>query len=169
MPDGHRPQQLAQTLSSQLFTGVRLVIPGVNSWDVDTLTVNNCSVELGNAGFDLNVGGDLILNNGGIAMGSLVCGGDVTLTNGSKLHVYSSATNGVTDYGARMSVTGDVTVGPSCWIYPYSDAANGGSLLMRMDDLTVAPDEQGLLYTFSLPPGAYATTVLREFMRPPKA
>lgn len=40
--------------------------------------------------------------------------------------------------------------------------------ILAMDDLTVAPDEQGLLFTFSLPPGAYATTVLREFMRPPK-
>jgi tRNA pseudouridine13 synthase len=38
--------------------------------------------------------------------------------------------------------------------------------ILAMDDLSVQPDEQGLLFSFSLPPGAYATTVLREFMRP---
>ncbi|MBI5063980.1 MAG: tRNA pseudouridine(13) synthase TruD [Desulfatitalea sp.] len=39
--------------------------------------------------------------------------------------------------------------------------------ILAMEDLSVQPDEQGLLFTFSLPPGAYATNVLREFMRPP--
>ncbi len=34
-----------------------------------------------------------------------------------------------------------------------------------LDDLTVAPHPDGLLFTFSLPKGAYATTVLREFIR----
>jgi tRNA pseudouridine13 synthase len=34
------------------------------------------------------------------------------------------------------------------------------------DDLEIAPSEQGLRLRFSLPAGAYATTLLREFTRP---
>jgi tRNA pseudouridine13 synthase len=38
---------------------------------------------------------------------------------------------------------------------------------LGIEDLAVEPDDQGLLFTFTLPPGAYATIVLREFMRTP--
>jgi tRNA pseudouridine13 synthase len=41
--------------------------------------------------------------------------------------------------------------------------------ILDVGDLSVQPDQQGLLFSFSLPPGAYATVVLREFMRPPDA
>ncbi len=41
--------------------------------------------------------------------------------------------------------------------------------ILTLDDLQVQPEEQGLRFSFTLPPGAYATTVLREFMRPPLA
>ncbi len=37
--------------------------------------------------------------------------------------------------------------------------------LLYLHDLVIQLDEAGLLYTFSLPSGAYATSVLREFMR----
>ncbi len=37
--------------------------------------------------------------------------------------------------------------------------------LLYLNDLVIQPDEAGLRYTFSLPSGAYATSVLREFMR----
>ena len=36
---------------------------------------------------------------------------------------------------------------------------------IQPDGLRVSPDPQGLLFEFSLPKGAYATTVLREFMK----
>ena len=36
---------------------------------------------------------------------------------------------------------------------------------LLLDDLTVEPHPDGLLFTFSLPKGAYATTVLREVMK----
>ena len=35
------------------------------------------------------------------------------------------------------------------------------------DDLTVAQTEAGIVVQFSLPKGAFATTVLREFMKVP--
>ena len=38
--------------------------------------------------------------------------------------------------------------------------------LIRLQDLTIRSAEQGLAFSFSLPAGAYATTVLREFTRP---
>jgi tRNA(Glu) U13 pseudouridine synthase TruD len=34
-----------------------------------------------------------------------------------------------------------------------------------LDDLSIEPHTDGLLFTFTLPKGAYATTVLREFMK----
>jgi len=36
---------------------------------------------------------------------------------------------------------------------------------LLLDDLEVEEHPNGLLFTFSLPKGSYATTVLREFMK----
>jgi len=36
---------------------------------------------------------------------------------------------------------------------------------LYLDDLSIEPHPEGLLFTFTLPKGAYATTVLREFMK----
>jgi tRNA pseudouridine13 synthase len=46
--------------------------------------------------------------------------------------------------------------------------ANGSrrTALLYLNDLAIEPCPSGLQFTFSLPSGAYATTVLREFMRP---
>jgi tRNA pseudouridine13 synthase len=41
--------------------------------------------------------------------------------------------------------------------------------VLRLDDLAISPAEAGLEFSFTLPSGAYATTVMREFMRPPLA
>ena len=43
------------------------------------------------------------------------------------------------DYGALLSVTGDLTIGASSWIYPYSHDTDGGSVLFRMNNLEIAP------------------------------
>ncbi len=37
--------------------------------------------------------------------------------------------------------------------------------LLFLDDLAIQPDEQGLWFAFTLPQGAYATVVMREFIR----
>jgi tRNA pseudouridine13 synthase len=39
--------------------------------------------------------------------------------------------------------------------------------LLHLEDLCIEPASTGLLFTFALPSGAYATTVMREFMRQP--
>ena len=36
---------------------------------------------------------------------------------------------------------------------------------LLIPDLTVSPNDEGLFFTFSLPKGAYATSVMREFLR----
>lgn len=41
--------------------------------------------------------------------------------------------------------------------------------LLYPTDMTIQPGETGLLFYFTLPSGAYATTVMREFMRPHRA
>lgn len=38
-----------------------------------------------------------------------------------------------------------------------------------VEDLEIEPAPEGLMFSFTLPSGAYATTVLREFMRPVRA
>jgi tRNA pseudouridine13 synthase len=38
-------------------------------------------------------------------------------------------------------------------------------LVIRVDDLQIAPDPAGLRFRFTLPSGVYATTLLREFMK----
>ena len=37
--------------------------------------------------------------------------------------------------------------------------------VLRIDDLAIRKEEAGLQFTFTLPRGAYATMVMREFMR----
>jgi predicted enzyme related to lactoylglutathione lyase len=60
------------------------------------------------------------------------------VTNGGSLHVHAGMTNGVTpDYGALMTVTGDVVVSSNSWIYPYSHPTNGGSALFRAQNVTI--------------------------------
>ena len=39
------------------------------------------------------------------------------------------------------------------------------AVILNLDDLAIVKVPQGLEFTFTLPSGAYATTVLREFTR----
>ena len=38
--------------------------------------------------------------------------------------------------------------------------------VLFLDDFSISPVNEGLEFRFTLPSGAYATTVMREFMRP---
>jgi tRNA pseudouridine13 synthase len=40
---------------------------------------------------------------------------------------------------------------------------------LRLDDIGLERTDQGLMFSFALPKGAYATTVLRELMKNPEA
>ncbi len=69
---------------------------------------------------------------------SLAVGGRLFLTNNASLYVFSGMTNSTwTNYGARVSVTGDVVIASNCWVYPYSHYTNGGSVFFQAADLLV--------------------------------
>jgi hypothetical protein len=155
---------LSQTLTSNLFTDVRLY--GFTSWTVNSLTVSNCAVDLAESGFQLTVNNNItIATNGALGVGgelgaslvSLKCGGSIILTNGGSLSVYGGFTNGTPDYGGLVSVTNDMVIGVKSWIYPYSHSTNGGSVLFRMRDLLTATNcgfnAIGRGYTTSQGPG----------------
>lgn len=50
---------------------------------------------------------------------------------------------------------------------PLRAAGSRRAGLLFIDDLHISPEEDGMRFCFTLPSGAYATTVMREFMRPP--
>jgi tRNA pseudouridine13 synthase len=51
----------------------------------------------------------------------------------------------------------------------FGDLASGTRrpLLIWPEDLTIQPTSDGLLFEFALPAGAYATVLLREFLKLP--
>ncbi|MBI2441942.1 MAG: G8 domain-containing protein [Lentisphaerae bacterium] len=103
-----------------------------------------------NSGPILNVGQDVVLTNDGILRlysgltnagmtATLTVTGNMILARGGRLDVFSGMTNPATaDYGALVSVSGDVTIATNSWIYPYSHSTNGGSALFRMRNLSIA-------------------------------
>ena len=94
----------------------------------------------------LNVGGNLTLGAGRLELRSaattplsITVNGSLGLTNGAALAVYSAATNGVApDYGALVSVLGELYVGSNCFVYPYSHQTNGGSAMFMVGSLNLA-------------------------------
>lgn len=70
----------------------------------------------------------------------LQVGGDLLLTNQSKLLVYPTYTNAdVGPHGAYVTVGGTLELGSNCWIHPHSQPTNGGSLLIRANRVVIAP------------------------------
>jgi hypothetical protein len=63
--------------------------------------------------------------------------GGLIVTNGAILSVYSPATNGATQWGLLVSVSGTVSIAGNAWIHPYSQNTNGGSAWFRCLDLVV--------------------------------
>jgi len=95
----------------------------------------------------LNVTNNVILNNGTLSFwyaltnpASLMIGGNLTLTNGAKCYLYSGSTNAVgANYGGLLDLSGrDLTIPTNCVIYPASEPTNGGSMLMRMQNLSIS-------------------------------
>ncbi len=116
--------------------GSLILYPGSNN--IRTLTV-----QPGGTGYvsqltceSALVGGALIL---AVDPATLICSGNLTVTNGGRFYVYSGATNAATtNYGALVRVDGDLTVYTDAWIYPYSNATNGGSPYFALGNLAIA-------------------------------
>ncbi len=124
----------------------RIVAPGFTSWALPGLTVTNAIIGFED-GFSLNISGDLSIGAGGglalagnpglnadgrIAVSSgalvlntctqMVCGGDLVVTNGGSLHVFSPATNSVRREGAVIRVAGTLHVGASGFVGGFVDS-----------------------------------------------
>lgn len=71
---------------------------------------------------------------------ALRCGGDVTLTNSSVLHLFAGQTNGTAGaYGGLLGITGKLEIASGSWVYPWSHPTNGGSIKMELGTVMVQP------------------------------
>ena len=118
-------------------------IPNWTAWNMDTLLVTNGWFSIpGATNLQISVTNDVaVWGSGGILEfegARLDCGGNLLLQSNAALIVRSANTNGVSpDYGALVSVTGNISVATGTWIYAHS-ATNGGAPLFRAGSLTVA-------------------------------
>lgn len=137
---------LDETLDNNLFTQVDLHIPSLNYWAIDRLSVKNCSVFLAQDGIKLDVAGDLTIGDKGhLGLGSfcgdgvvsLICGGNLYVTNSGALSVFAGLTNGVDSYGALVDVAGDMTVANTGWVYPYCHTNTGAAVKFNMENLWI--------------------------------
>lgn len=94
----------------------------------------------------VSIGGSAVLNGGALSIGgldqegtaALNVTGNLTLTNGATLYIYSGVTNAAVSNGATMAIQGDVAIASNSWLYPYSHSTNGGTPILTMGDLTIA-------------------------------
>jgi hypothetical protein len=145
-------------------TGHWMAPPGY--WTTPSLTVTNGWIRFPADGMRLTVTGDVTVTGAGAglelggnaSMGKtlfregtylnyvlvsamtnppeLAVGGNLTLTNGGFLRLYSAPTNGA-PFGAYLAVTGSLVVGASSALYPVSDPTNGGSVRIGAEAVTV--------------------------------
>ena len=143
----------------QGFTGYLVATP-VTNWSTNALTLTNAwlgfltnwtlaatNLTIQNAGAlqllpgNLNCASLTIQNTGVLDLkaGNLICTGDLTVTNGGALYIYSAATNGAgPDYGALVSVGGTLRIASNSWVYPVSSIYDGGSPFFQVKDLTIS-------------------------------
>ena len=124
------------------FTGSTVTVGG--NLDLST-DAKGASFIYAGPGASLTVGGDVTVDTGWLELfgnganpAALHVGGNLLLANSGNMYVHAGVTNGAVEYGALVSVTGDMTVVTNCHVYPYSDSTNGGSALFRVANLTVA-------------------------------
>lgn len=159
VPDG---QLLTEPATMARWNGEVL---GVASWSPTNLVVSNCTIRFAAAGFRLAVSNELrIATNGVLMLGgdsiitdasvglygpflrytsttagpSLTVSGNLVVTNNGALHVYGGVTNNTTaDYGASVSIQGNVNIYSGCSILPVSHPTNGGSVLFSLNNLYI--------------------------------
>jgi hypothetical protein len=112
---------------------------GINTWAWQTGNNSNW-VTAGNwsLGWAPTNGEIAVINNAKVTLTNDTADlGGLIVTNGAILSVYSPLTNGATQWGLLVSVSGTVSVAGNAWIYPYSQNTNGGSAWFRCLDLVV--------------------------------
>jgi hypothetical protein len=90
---------------------------------------------------NLTVSGSVVLP---VSVG-LTLTGNLVLTNAGTLSVNAGPTNSMgPNYGALVSVGGDIVIYTNSWIYPVSDPTNGGSVRFTVSNLTVPTTNAGI-------------------------
>ncbi len=146
-----------QLLVSPLTWDGQILPAGQSDFAWPSLTLSNGWMRFPIEGLRMAVDGDLVLTGGlarleigrtddlygrlyrsiGTTGPVLHVGGNVLVGTGAVLCVFSGCSN-ETDYGALVSVTGDITVATNAVIWPYAQSTNGGTVLFRAAGVTVA-------------------------------
>lgn len=135
----------------------QIVVAGLNAWSPTNLVISNCWIRFPDEGFQLNVQSNMTIMGstgrydvGGSMYGFaganwhrlastsapvLTVGGNLILTNSGRLHVFSAANS---DYGAKVTVTGDFNIASGSTVYPWSHGLSNGSPLFCMNNLNIA-------------------------------
>ena len=120
-----------------------LALTVTNDLRVVGTNVSTCTLQLTNAA--VSVGGNLLLDGatlrltGGTNSGPVVtCSGNLTLTNAALFTLYSGKTNAPGQYGAQVTIGGDVQIYTNSWIYPYSEPVQGASSFFSVKNLRIA-------------------------------
>lgn len=150
-------------LMSNVFADVQLVPGAVTSVTLPTFTVTTNTFRVGTSNFQLNVTGNLTVGtNANIGLWNVDVGGDLLLTNGGLLKVYANPTNGVSpDYGALLSVSNVLDIASNSWLYLICDEESGGGPLVRAGQLGIANkggiDANAVGFRYTKGPGGGAT------------
>ena len=156
----------SRLVSADTLCNFRGRLMNVDSLDFPgDLTIDHW-VGIGSDGFTLHVGGDLTISGdeGRLELGVkdfsahyarygyltstsawLKVDGSLTIADGGRLDVHAATTNAVNPYdeGAYVVVGGDLVVGATGKLYPFSSPANGASVDIRAQNITI--EEGGVI------------------------
>ena len=98
----------------------------------------------------LRCGGNVMLNASSLVLrkredsgSAFYSGGNLMVSNSAALFVYGAVTDSVEDYGALVSITGQMVVAATSWIYPCSHPTNGGTPIFKVGSLTIPTEGSG--------------------------
>jgi hypothetical protein len=121
------------------FSGY-VMFASTNIWTPASLHLTGSALGITN-GNRWAVAGNVTLNGAELwipAPSEFDAAGALTMTNSASLIVYSAPTNASRPvFGQRIGVTNVMTVASNCWVYPYSDGTNGGSVLFVVGALNI--------------------------------
>ncbi len=134
----------------------------MTNWAVSSLSITSGTVRFAAPGFALTVSNNLVIagSNVVLALGgngyttnkqagpdeyvltqgagpSLTVNGNLVLTNGARLLVYSGSTNAPGTCGALVTVKGALRTYSLSWVLPYTQPTNGGSAWFDVANLYV--------------------------------
>ena len=146
-------------LLESLGTGISGQILNFTEYEFDDFTMTSGHVRLAAEGVKLTVAGDLAVSgaNARLELGGycvtnrvmdfspycgttpveLAVGGDMTIAEGGRFDVYSAKTNGLGSVGAKLDVTGTLTVGAASKLTAGCDEVNGGAPKFMVGNLVV--------------------------------